>query len=338
MTITEIAKEAGVSIATVSRVLNNGSVSPATRSIVEEVINKHKFNANVQARALIKNKSKVIGVISHGITNYFHTEFIEVLEKVYSDQNTLLFICLCQWDNQVKSEQKNLEALVERKVDGVIMHDPTPENYTSGFLSATAAKIPMVIVESFNAGNDLNTVDIDQAYGMQLVMRHLMELGHTDIMFVRGSFGYTFQIKEDIWRKVLTDAGTPPPPDNLVVIPQGNTEIGLVQTETVLLERFKSGKIPTAIFACNDIMAIGALNAARKSNLRVPEDISIIGHDNSILSETNQLTSVTMNTNSVARSAIDLLAHAMDDVDPVPRRIIIAPQLVLRSTSGVVRS
>jgi len=338
MTIVEIAREAGVSIATVSRVLNNGSVSPATRSIVEEIIKKNKFNANVQARALIKNQSRVIGVIIHGISNFFHTEFIEVLEKVYSDQNCLLFICICQWDNQEKSEQKYLDALAARQVNGIILHDPTPENYQSGFLSSIAKKIPMVIVESFNAGNDLNTVDIDQAYGMQLVMRHLIDLGHQDIMFLRGSFGYTYQIKEDIWRKLLTDKGAPPPMENLYVIPQGNTETGLMQTEAVLLEHFKSGKIPTAIFACNDIMAIGALNAARKFNLRVPEDISIIGHDNSILSENNKLTSVTLNTNSVGRSAIDLLSHAMDDIDPVPRKIIIAPQLVLRSTSSVVRS
>jgi LacI family transcriptional regulator len=338
MTIVEIAKEAGVSIATVSRVLNNGSVSPSTRSIVEEVIRKHEFNPNVQARALIKNQSNVIGVIIHGISNFFHTEFIEVLEKVYSDLNCMLFICICQGDNQEKNEQKYLDALVDRHVDGIILHDPTPENYDSGFLSSVAKKIPLVIVESFNAGNDLNTVDVDQAYGMQLVMRHLMDLGHRDIMFLRGSFGYTYRIKEDIWRKTLTDKGFPPPPENMCVIPQGNAEIGLMETETVLIERFKSGNIPTAIFASNDIMAMGAFNAARKFGLRVPEDISIIGHDNSILAENNNLTSVTLNTNSVGRSAIDLLSHAMDDIDPVPRKIIIAPQLVLRSTSGKART
>lgn len=338
MTIVEIAKEAGVSIATVSRVLNNGPVSAAKRELVEAVVEKYKFAPNLLARSMIHKQSDAIGLITHGISNHFHTEFIEVVESRYSKMGILLFVCICQRDTQLENERRYLQDLVARQVNGIILHDSTPENYHSGFLTHIASQIPLVIVESFNSGNDINSVEVDQVFGMNQVMSHLMELGHRDIVFIRGGVGYSFQTKETVWQQTLTDAGVPPPPSNLLVVPEGNSETGILKTERMVTELFDSGRMPTAIFACNDIMAIGALNAARKKGLRVPEDVSIIGHDNTILAESGSLTSVDLKTQSVGHAAIDLLTHAMDDTDRTPRRLIIPPELVIRTSTGPVRS
>ena len=96
MTIVEIAREAGVSIATVSRVLNNGPVSSEKRAKVEAVITKYKFSPSVQARSMVSRQSDAIGLITHGISNHFNLDFIEVVERRYSEMDFLLYVCICQ--------------------------------------------------------------------------------------------------------------------------------------------------------------------------------------------------------------------------------------------------
>lgn len=334
MTIVEIAKEAGVSIATVSRVLNNGSVSAEKRARVEAVIEKYKFAPNLLARGLINRKSETIGLITHGISNHYNMDFIQVVERHCTERENLLFVCICEGANQAENEVRFLNDLVARQVDGIILHDSTPENYESGFLSYLSKQIPLVTVCSFNSCDDINSVELDQVLGMKKVMRHLMDLGHRDILFLRGRYGYSYDKKEVVWREALAGGGAAPPPENLIIIEEGNAEAGILETEEKLDSLFKSGRIPTAIFGSNDIMATGALNAARGNGLRIPEDLSIVGHDNTILAASGHFSSLDLKTQSVGHASIDLLSYAMDGGDTVPRRVIITPELVLRSSTG----
>jgi LacI family transcriptional regulator len=332
MNILDIAKEAGVSTATVSRVLNNGPVSAEKRTRVLEIIERNKFLPNENARGISRNQTETIGLITHGISNHFHTEFIEVIERRCSELGLLMFVCISQRENQLETERKHLQNLIARRVKGILLHDPTPENYDSGFLSYIAKQIPLVIVHSFHPCTDINTVNVDQSFGMELVMRHLTELGHRDIMFIRGGFGHSFDIKEEVWRRYLGSMGTPT--ENIVTIEEGNSELGILSTEEKVSALLDQGRIPTAIFGCNDIMASGALNAARKHALRVPEDISIVGHDNTILATSSHLSSVDLKTQSVGHAAIDLLAYAMNGSDTEPRRVIITPEFIDRGSAG----
>lgn len=337
MTIVEIAKEAGVSIATVSRVLNNGSVSDAKRARVEAVIEKYKFAPNLLARGLINKQTETIGLITRSISNHFHMDFIQVVERRCNEMGQLLFVCICEGEKLVENERRFLTDLVARQVSGIILHDPFSDNYKSGFLSYIAEQIPLVIVHSFGSCNDINSVEVDQVLGMKKVMQHLIELGHRDILFLRGPQGPTFDTydsKEAVWRESLTAAGAPPPPESRVVIPNGNTEDGILEAEESLDSLFKRGRVPTAVFACNDIMATGALNAARGNGITIPERLSLVGHDNTILAASGRFTSVDLKTQSVGHASIDLLEYAMDGVDKEPRRLIITPELVFRSSTG----
>jgi LacI family transcriptional regulator len=334
MTIVEIAKEAGVSIATVSRVLNNGSVSASKRALVEAVIEKYKFTPNLLARGLINKQSETIGLITHSISNHFHMDFIQVIERHCNEMGNLLFVCICEGAKQVENEVRFLNDLVARQVNGIILHDSFPENYASGFLSYISKQIPLVMVHSFNSCADINSVEVDQVLGMRKVMKHLIDLGHRDILFLRGPLGNTYDSKEAVWREALAAVGTPPPPENRVVIPDGNTEDGILESEELLDALFKGGRIPTAIFGCNDIMATGALSAARKNDIGVPERLSIVGHDNTILAASGRFTSVDLKTQSVGHASMDLLLHAMNLVDKEPRRLIISPEIVFRSSTG----
>jgi DNA-binding LacI/PurR family transcriptional regulator len=337
MTIIEIAKEAGVSIATVSRVLNNGSVSAAKRAKVESVIEKHKFSPNLLARGLINKQSETIGLITRSVSNHFHMDFIQVVERRCDDMGLLLFVCICEGEKNLENERRFLNDLVARQVNGIILHDPFPDNYKSGFLSHIARQIPLVIVHSFGSCDDINSVEVDQVLGMRKVMRHLIELGHRDILFLRGPVSATFDTydsKEAVWRETLAEIGAPPPPESRVIVPNGNTEEGILETEELLDAGFQSGRVPTAIFACNDIMATGALNAARKNGISIPERLSLIGHDNTILAASGRFTSVDLKTQSVGHASIDLLAYAMGGIDKEPRRLIITPELSFRSSTG----
>jgi DNA-binding LacI/PurR family transcriptional regulator len=334
MTIIEIAKEAGVSVATVSRVLNSGPVSAEKKARVEAVIEKHKFSPNVLARGLISKQSQTIGLIVHGITNHFHMDFIQVVERYCTAVGYLLFVCICEGERQADIEQRFLGDLLARQVNGIILHEVTPENYDSGLVAHLAKQIPLVMIHTFDAQGKINSVEVDQILGMGKVMRHLMDLGHRDIFFLRGRYGHSYDSKEKVWREALQAAGAPPSPDALVVIEEGNAEAGILETEERLDSMFKSGRIPTAIFGCNDIMATGALNAARKNGIAVPERLSIVGHDNTMLAASGHLSSVDLKTASVGHASIDLLRYAMDGADTEPRRLILTPELILRSSTG----
>jgi LacI family transcriptional regulator len=334
MTIIEIAKEAGVSVATVSRVLNDGPVSAEKRARVEAVIEKHRFTPNVLARGLISRQSQTIGLIVHGITNHFHMDFIQVVERHCTEMGYLLFVCICEGGVMAEIERRFLEDLVARQVNGIILHEVTPENFSSGLVAHVAGQVPLVMVHTFDAQGEINSVEVDQAQGMKKVMRHLMDLGHRDILFLRGRFGHSYDSKEAVWREALAEAGSPPPPDALVVIEEGNAEEGILETEERLDAMFRSGRAPTAIFGCNDIMATGALNAARRNGIDVPGRLSLVGHDNTILAASGRFSSVDLKTGSVGHASIDLLRYAMDGEDTEPRRLIITPELVLRSSTG----
>jgi DNA-binding LacI/PurR family transcriptional regulator len=334
MTIVEIAKEAGVSVATVSRVLNNGPVSAEKRARVEAIIEKHKFSPNQLARGLISRQSQTIGLITHGITNHFHMDFIQVVERHCTELGYLLFVCICEGADQAEIEQRFLGDLLARQVNGIILHEVAPENYASGLVAHVASQIPLVMVHTFDAQGEINSVEVDQVFGMRKVMRHLMDLGHRDIFFLRGRYGHSYDSKEAVWREELAAAGCPPPPEALVVIEEGNAEEGILETEERLDSIFRSGRVPTAVFGCNDIMATGALNAARKNGIDIPGRLSLVGHDNTILAASGHFTSVDLKTTSVGHASIDLLSYAMNGADTEPRRLILTPELVMRESTG----
>jgi LacI family transcriptional regulator len=335
MTIHEIAQEAGVSIATVSRVLNNGPVSPDKKAKVEAVIAKHRFTPSLQARGLVNRQSDAIGLITHGIMNHFNLDFIEVVERRFSEMDLLLYVCICQREKQRENEERYLHNLVSRQVNGIILHDANPDNYHSGLIQHIASIVPLVMVHSLPEAEGVNSVGVDQELGMRRVMEHLLDLGHRDILFLRGAVGYSYETKCQVWSRCLEESGIPAPAENVVVVPEGNSEEGIGQAEELVFGFISQrGRPPTAIFGCNDIMAAGALNAVRKLGLSVPEDVSIVGHDNTILAASGSFTSVDLKTASVGHAAIDLLSYAMNGADKEPRRVIITPEVIHRGSTG----
>lgn len=336
MTINDIAREAGVSTATVSRVINHLSVSEEKKARVEAAIKKLDYTPNAMARGLMSKSSRAIGVLTTSMSNQYYMEITEAIERRFRDRGFMQFLCCTEGEQD--QERRYLNDLIARQVDGVIVIDPANENVESGFLKQTASRIPLVLIHSIPSLADIDSVVIDQPLGMTRVMDHLIHLGHRDIAFVRGRVGFSYDIKEKAWKEALDRIGAAPAADRLVIVEDGNTEaaIGLVRED--LTRRFQNGPVPTALFACNDLMAMGALEAAARAGLRVPEDLSIVGHDNTILAFHGKLTSVDLKMRSLGLAAADLLIHAMEGSDTEPRRVMLVPDLVLRDSTAAPRS
>ncbi|HCM26432.1 MAG: hypothetical protein A2Z99_21020 [Treponema sp. GWB1_62_6] len=334
MTIHEIARESGVSIATVSRVLNKGPVSKEKRNLVEAAIRRLNYIPDDLTRRNLGAPSKAVAVLTHSMTNFFSMEFAETVIARYGDAGTIVYLCR---NDTGEAEYRCLADLMARGIDGIILHDPPLDNFESGLFAKMAQRVPLVVVHSFPEAYELNAVVVDQNIGMKKVMAHLLELGHRDILFLRNPYGFSFDLKEKVWREELTAAGSPPPDENVLSLPDTDREIGIERTEDALTALLETGRRPTAIFAANDIIGVGALNAVRRAGLRVPEDISIMSHDNTILASSYRLSSVDLKIRSLAHAAVDLMTYATEGFDKEPRRIMITPELVLRDSTGPAR-
>lgn len=332
MTISDIAREAGVSTATVSRVINRHSVSVDKRERVEAAIKRLDYTPNMMARGLMNKRTQAIGVLTTSMSNQYYMEITEAIERRFREKGFMQFLC-CTEGNQAE-ERRYLNDLVSRQVDGVIVIDPANENVASGFLRTLSQRLPLVLIHSIPSLADIPSVIIDQPLGMLRVMDHLLGLGHRDIAFLRGRVGFSYDIKQEAWRTALQRAGLEARDDLLVVVEDGNTEAAIGLACQAVQRRLRGPRVPTALFACNDLMAMGALEAAEREGLRVPGDLSVVGHDNTILAFHAHLTSVDLKMRSLGLAAADLLDHVLEGRDAEPRRVMLVPDLVRRTTTA----
>jgi LacI family transcriptional regulator len=334
MTIDDIAREAGVSTATVSRVLNGKTVRADNLARVTEAIRRNDFIPNSHARGLMHKTEKSIGVVVASFTNGYYQEIAEALKTELGGDGYKIF--LCSHGSSRELEEDYIADLVSRRFDAVIAVDFYRENFTSGFLGACAARVPMVLVHSFPEVAGIDSIYLDQALGMRRAMDHLRSEGLRDIAFIRGRIGFSYDIKEEAWRAYQADRGITIAEDRLVKLEDGNTEDAIALAETAMAALVESGKKPEAVFACNDLMAHGIASACLKRGLRMPEDVAVVGHDNTALAAAGpvRLSSVDLKIRRIGSIVADLLRARWKQPDRPSERILIAPELVVRESSS----
>lgn len=311
-TINDVAREAGVSISTVSRVLNNNyPVKKETRKKIEEVIEKLNYKPNMLARSLITKKTSTIGVIVPGITNLFFPTIVECIEDYSKDQG--YSIVLCNTRGEALKEKEIIENLISKGVDGIIIIDPTLDNLKNKYLEDMSIKLPIIIVNGSSEGLKGNFICYDEKIGALEAFNYLLKLGHKEIAFIRGSKSYSYDIKEKIYIDIIEK-------NNLIYkeildVEKGNSIEVVENTQKKVEELLLKKNKPTAIVACNDLMALGALNACNKLNLNVPYDISIIGFDNTLISNIThpKLTTVDLNMEGIGNIAALNLLEIIED-------------------------
>jgi LacI family transcriptional regulator len=334
VTISDVAREAGVSITTVSRVMNNNyPVNIDTREKVEKAIKKLDFTPNALARGLIQKRTNTIGVIVPSITNIYFTTIVSGLQDFLRENG--FHILLCDTGERSKFELEHLKGLRDKLVDGIISIDPRTASVKSGEYHKISKEIPLVLVNGYNEGVKLNYVISDQASGTSDALNYLIALGHANIAFLRGQRSYSYDLKEEVYRKVLEKYGLPFKEENIIRIEKGNS----IETTELAFQAFQKRLSvkrdrPTAVFCCNDWMGAGALHAAQKLKLTVPKDLSVVGYDNIIISEITmpKLTTVDQNMYVLGKTAAEQLYKLIKEPAKSHIKMILDTNLITRDS------
>lgn len=332
VTIEDVAKEAGVSITTVSRVINNNyPVKDETRKRVEEAIAKLNFHPNILARGLINQKTDTVGIIVPSNTNQFFPIVVKGIDSVLRKKGYTIY--LCDSDNSEDEEIRYVKSLLSRVVDGIIVIDPQTSNMKNGFYERISKEVPLVCINGYNDGIDCNFILNNEETGAVEAMEYLISLGHRKIAFVRGEKSYSYDLKERVYNEVLDKHGYGEY-KKIINVGYGNKYNTVDATMEAIQQVLNNYNPPTAFFACNDIMALGVLNACKRSGLNIPEDISVVGFDNIIASNLTEpkITTVDQNMYALGESAAQMLLKHINKNTNKSERIVLNTKLIIRDS------
>lgn len=335
VTIQDVAREAGVSITTVSRVINNNyPVKPETRERVQKTIEKLNFNPNILARSLIIRKTNTIGVVVPSAANMFFMMVVEGIEKSCRRQNITVLLSLSEGDGEREIECVN--NLVSRQVDGIIVADPVTDNIEKGCYEDIVKQIPVVFINGYDKQKGVSYILNDEAEGTELALKYLMNLGHNKIAFIRGSKSYSYDIKENVYKKFEEEYKNILKKPVILNIGDGNSVETVDNTSDIVYSLLKSEDCPTAFLACNDLMGVGVLNACSRAKKAVPKDISVIGFDNITISQLSEpkLTTVDQNMNELGGIAAQILIENISGEGRTGIKRILKTNLVIRDSCG----
>ncbi|HLE51170.1 MAG TPA: LacI family DNA-binding transcriptional regulator [Anaerolineales bacterium] len=327
-TIREVAKRAGVSYATVSHVINDTRfVSQNTRDRVLAAMSELKYRPNALARSLRRGETNTIGLILPDSSNPF---FAEIGRSIEDAAFKLSYkVILCNTERDTHREQLYVDVLSKHQVDGIIFVATGDQVDSLDFL--LSQEMPVVLVDRDLPKSGVDAVLTDNQQGGYLATRHLIELGHRRIACIMGPSnintsaervnGYRRALEEE---DMLYD-------ESLLFLGDYHPDSGLVATCTLL----NLDSPPTAIFALNDLMAVGALRAAAKSGHRVPEDLAIIGYDDIELARfmNPPLTTIAQPKTEIGFQAVNLLANRIADKNCPARRLTLSPELIVRGST-----
>ena len=307
MTIKDVAKRAGVGIATVSRTLHGSSqVSPETAARVLKVVEELGYRPNTTAQSLVSGRSLMLGLVVSDITNPFFPELVKGFEDVALQNGYDVLVASTNYDPARTA--LCVRRMIERKIDGVaIMTSEVDPSLTD---TLARRKVPLVFLDVGRVGKGVSNVKVDYGQGIAQAVEHLSGLGHHRIAFISGpSLLASARERRDMFIARLQDPCSGPRRE--VLIEEGNHRVdGGLEAMQRLLERDPR---PTAVIASNDLTAIGAMRAIRQQGLRVPEDISVVGFDDIQMAEFTEppLTTVRLLRTEVARLACDALLQSI---------------------------
>jgi LacI family transcriptional regulator len=338
ITIYDIAKEANVSVATVSRVLNDTApVKASTRETIMKAIEKYQFQPNALARSLLKKETRTIAMILPDITNPFFPEVFWGAENVARSKGYTFF--LCNTAGEYSRESEYLSILREKRVDGIIflggrinLANCPPE--LSQEVIEMARHIPIVLVNGNLPKSGMHRIYTDEAEGAALATQYLIDLGHKDIGFIGGlDYTSTTIVKVKAIKKKLKEHGLDLRNEWI-----HSGEFSVQGGRDLMNKILDQERRPTAVLCVNDFTAIGAIKASIEHGLRIPEDISIVGFDDSLLSTAviPELTTVSQNTNELGEMAVEMLHQIIIGKNP-KKQIVLKPHLVVRKSTGSLK-
>ena len=324
----DVARLAGVSHQTVSRVINNSpSLRPETRQRVQEAIERLGYRPNTAARALVRGRTGIIGLISTGSAYFGPTSIQRTIEE--AARTSGLFASSVSLSTLTRASlDASVEHLTRQLVEGIIII--AGQDDALDLARSRTVSVPVVLVEG-----DLSraewTVGVDQVAGARMATKHLLDLGHKEIVHLAGPQDWSeARARLDGWRMEMAAARLRPPEP---ILGDWTAEFGYSAGARIATEQ-----AITAVFAANDQIAIGLLSALHQAGRSVPDDISVVGFDNQ--PETAYLipplTTIVQDFPAVGRRAVDTLMLAISG-SPASDQNLVAPELVIRFSTSTPR-
>ncbi|MFF5990953.1 LacI family DNA-binding transcriptional regulator [Prauserella flavalba] len=331
--IKDVARRAGVSIGTVSNVVNRPHmVSASTRARVLSAIQELGYVRDESARQLRAGRSRIMALLVLDLGNPFFVDIARGAEETAQDEG--LHVITCDSGHQADREVSYLSMLAEQRVRGVLL---SPVD-TSGAALETfrRSEIPYVFVDRRVPADEASSVSVDDVTGGALAARHLVETGHTEVAFVNGpSILAQCRDREAGVRSVL-DASSA----RLSVLE--TSELDVASGRDAASRLLGMSPRPTAVFCANDLLALGVLQGMVAAGVRVPDELAIVGYDDIEFAGAAAvpLTSVRQPARRLGRAAAELLiAETADGDEPVERQtVVFEPELVVRASTSLTRS
>jgi LacI family transcriptional regulator len=328
VTIKDVAREANVSVATVSRVLNDsGPVSDETKKLIREIAGRMRYVPHSGARSLITSKTETIGVLLPDLYGEFFSEVIRGMDDTAQKNGFHLLISRAYADRHgIETAMRAMRG----RVDGVVVMSPDLDENSLLNLPST---IPVVLLCSVPRGYEIDSLTIHNSRGAREMVAHLVSLGHRRIAIIKGA-ARNYDAAERLrgYRTALKDAGIAPDPAL-----ERDGDFTEAAGYSAVVELLALEDRPTAIFAANDSMAIGALSALRESGVAVPGEMAVAGFDDIPLARYMDppLSSVHVPICELGARAVELLLHGITHKnDHTRRRERVSTELVIRRSTS----
>lgn len=328
VTLLTVANLAGVSVSTASRVLSSSRATGIdVKERVEEAAERLGYRGNVIASALRKSSTRTVGMVIPRISNPYFPALVEAVEQQLQEEQVDLFLCEAQED--VKVERKRITALLARKVDGLLV---VPQSQVASVeaINFAATEVPLVLIDREVNDAQAPCVRGNDESGIEMVLDHLVMCGARRIQFVSADLTTgTARRRHDAFM-----AGTR---NRKLTIPEPllgdfSLEWGRTAAGRILDDSDRAPKsLPLDAFVCgNDLVAAGVLQACMSRGIRVPEDIMLVGYDDSMIGESIGLTTVRQPRDAIAASAVGMLRNSAQDK---PGSVVLEPEIVVRGST-----
>jgi LacI family transcriptional regulator len=332
-TIQDIARALDTTASTVSRALNDHpKISRATKELVWNAAKKLNYNPNTIASSLRRGKANTVGLIVPRINRHFFSNVITGVESILNPAGYNLI--MCQSEEKLSKEVENIKTLMTSRVDGIIISLSLETSNVKHLQKVVANNIPLVMFDRTDDQLDVNRVENDDISGSYDMTHHLLGQGYNSIMWMGGPRSMNiYRNRYQGYLKALLEAG-------LEAVEQEYLETMPVLSEAYrYVHQFVSEnkRLPQAIFAASDYMAVGAIQALQELGYSVPGDVAVAGYSNEPFAEliSPGLTTVEQFSEEIGRSAARLLLDEIEcrDEQYVPRKTIIQPKLIIREST-----
>lgn len=322
-TIIDVAERAGVSKSLVSLVMRGaGTVREEKRRRVLEAAEALGYRPNAVARSLVRRRTNLLGMLLPDLHNPFYAE---VVGGVQAEARALGYrTVLCATDAVAPEEERALDTLLELRVDGLVLASPLHSLDT--MLARVSRELPVIVVAGPSSVTHVDSVRSDDGEGAELAVQHLLELGHRRIAYLDDASGSGTPERRAGYERAMHAHGL----GAHVRIATGS------HGERGIAALLATGARPTAIFAANDVVAFGAIGELGEQGLRVPDDVSVVGYDNTLLSSMRNvaLTTVDQPRAAMGRQAVTMLLERLSGERDIPRHVVTTPTLVIRATTA----